>query len=56
MDTVNASFAKLLEYEQRAQGAAEDDAGSTGQGDWAGLAFRIGDDQLVCGTDRVYGR
>lgn len=54
MDTVNASFAKLLDYDQRALGAAEADAGSVTQGDWAGLAFRIGDDPLVCGTDRVY--
>jgi len=55
MSTVNASFAKLLEYEQRARGAEEPDAPSGGaQGDWSGLAFRIGDDPLVCGTDRVY--
>lgn len=53
MSTVNASFAKLLEYEQRARGAEESDAGAT-QGDWSGLAFRIGDEHLVCGTDRVY--
>ncbi len=53
MSTVNASFDKLLEYEQRAQGAEESDAGAA-QGDWAGLAFRIGEVNLVCGTDRVY--
>ncbi len=53
MSTVNASFAKLLEYEQRARGAEESDAGAL-QGDWAGLAFRIGGTQLVCGTDRMF--
>lgn len=55
MSDVNASFAKLLEYEQRALGAEETDSGSTvAQGDWAGLAFRIADDQLVCSTDRIF--
>ncbi len=55
MSDVNASFAKLLEYEQRAQGAEEVDAGSAvAQGDWAGLAFRIAGTQLVCGTDRIF--
>jgi twitching motility protein PilI len=55
MSTVNASFAKLLEYEQRARGAEEADAASgPSQGDWAGLAFRVGRSSLVCGTDRVY--
>jgi len=55
MSTANASFAKLLEYEQRARGAEEADTGaSTTQGDWAGLAFRVGEFSMVCGTDRVY--
>lgn len=55
MSTGNASFAKLQEYEQRARGAEEADAGtSASQGDWAGLAFRVGEFALVCGTDRVY--
>lgn len=55
MSSVNASFAKLLDYEQRATGA--DPGGQRGgdakRGDWAGLAFRIGRDHLVCGLDRV---
>ena len=43
MSKVNASFAKLLEYEKRARGAEEADAGSQpSKGDWAGLAFRVG--------------
>ncbi len=55
MSTANASFNKLLEYELRARGAGESDTGGkTDQGDWAGLAFRIGDDHLVCATDRVF--
>lgn len=55
MATVNASFAKLLDYEQRASAS---EAGSPGaqatQGDWAGLAFRISATRLVCGMDRVF--
>ncbi len=55
MSDVNASYAKLLEYEQRALGAEEPESGSAvSQGDWAGLAFRIADTQLVCGTDRIF--
>lgn len=54
MDPANTVFSRLLEYEQRARGAERDDAGTTAQGDWAGLAFRIADDQLVCSTDRVF--
>lgn len=53
MTAVNASFEKLLEYEQRALGASQGDAQDTGQGDWAGLAFRMGDTRMVCGIDRV---
>lgn len=54
MSAVNASFAKLLEYEQRAAGgdvsAPDSDAG---QGDWAGIAFSIGDTRLVCSVESV---
>ncbi len=54
MSTVNASFAKLLDYERRARDAGSDGAdGAATRGDWAGLAFRVGGDQLVCGMDRV---
>jgi twitching motility protein PilI len=55
MSTVNASFAKLLDYEQRATGASLGAAsdGEATRGDWAGLAFRIGEDHLVCALDRV---
>ncbi len=55
MSTENASFAKLLEYTLRAQGAEQaDGSGQNTQGDWAGLAFRLGDTPLVCATDRVF--
>lgn len=55
MSAANASFAKLVEYEQRARGADESNAGaSQAQGDWAGLAFRIGGTQMVCDTSRVF--
>lgn len=53
MSTVNASFAKLLEYDQRARGAGEDEAGAS-SGDWAGLTFRIAEEQMVCSTERVF--
>jgi len=54
MSAVNASFAKLLEYEQRAVGDAESPPEPAGaKGDWAGLAFRVGDQRLVCSVDQV---
>lgn len=54
MSAVNASFAKLLDYEQRAAGDAEyaGDA-EAGHGDWAGIAFSIGDSRLVCSVENV---
>lgn len=54
MSQANASFRKLLEYEERAlafrpgQGREQ-----RGRGEWAGVIFRIGDVQLTCGIDRV---
>jgi twitching motility protein PilI len=55
MSSVNASFAKLLDYERRATGTEprSQQGGEAKRGDWAGLAFRIGRDRLVCGLDRV---
>jgi twitching motility protein PilI len=54
MSAVNAAFEKLLEYERRALSAPTDgDATDAGMGDWAGLAFRLGDTRLVCGLDRI---
>lgn len=54
MSAVNAAFEKLLEYDLRAKSAQSGgDAADSGQGDWAGLAFRLGDIRLVCGLDRI---
>lgn len=54
MDSANTVFSKLLDYEERARGAEDSETSSGAQGDWAGLAFRIRDDMLVCATDRVF--
>ena len=54
MNAVNASFAKLLEYEQRAAGDDSQYAiAEAGHGDWAGIAFSIGDYRLVCSVGSV---
>ena len=53
MNSVNESLAKLLEYEQRATGSRDAASRDPGHGDWAGLAFRVGDQRLVCGVDRI---
>ncbi len=53
MSTASKSYAKLLEYEQRALGA-EEEVSSGEQGDWAGLAFRVSDMSLVCATNRIH--
>lgn len=54
MSAVNASFARLLEYEQRSLGidASGQDAEHS-KGDWAGLAFRIGEARMVCTLERI---
>ena len=55
MSQVNASFNKLLEYEQRAlsfqpgKGTAEHK-----RGEWVGVIFRIGETRLTCNIDRVH--
>ena len=55
MSAVNVSFEKLLEYAQRAAAGTDDrtELPSRGKGDWAGLAFRLGQNRLVCGFDRI---
>ncbi len=55
MNAVNASFEKLLDYEQRSQ--AFEPGQATGQmrgGEWAGVIFRIGDDHLACSIEQVH--
>lgn len=53
MSAVNPSFAKLLEYDQRASGEAAASKPAAAQGDWAGLAFRLGGDRMVCSVERI---
>ena len=54
MSAVNAAFDKLLEYERRALHAANVGESESDQGDWTGLAFRLGEMRLVCGLDRIH--
>lgn len=55
MSTVNASFEKLLDYEQRSldfePGQIE---GKENSGEWAGVIFRIGDARLACSIKQVH--
>lgn len=54
MGVSNASFKKLLDYEQRSYafepGQAE---GKASGGEWSGVIFRIGDTRLACSIDIV---
>ncbi len=55
MNAVNASFDKLLDYEQRSRTFEPGQA--TGQlhgGEWVGVIFRIGDDRLACSVEKVH--
>ena len=55
MSGVNASFEKLLDYEQRSQ--VFEPGQATGQvhgGEWAGVIFRIGDERLACSVEQVH--
>jgi twitching motility protein PilI len=55
MSTVNASFVKLQDYEQRSldfePGQIE---GREHSGEWAGVIFRIGDARLACSIKQVH--
>ena len=55
MSVSNASFEKLLDYEQRSQvfepGLA---TGALHGGEWAGVTFRIGDERLACSMEQVH--
>ena len=55
MSQSNASFSKLLEYEELAL-SFQPGKGSelAGTGEWAGVVFRIGESRLTCGIDRVH--
>ncbi len=55
MSRVNASFRKLLEYEQRALAFAPGKGkGEHAHGEWIGVIFRIGESRLTCNIDRVH--
>jgi twitching motility protein PilI len=55
MSKSNPAFKKLLEYEERAlvfqPGKGQ---GEVRQGDWVGVIFSIGEDNLTCSVDRVH--
>lgn len=54
MSAVNASFEKLLDYEQRSQAFEPGQAEGQSSGDeWAGVIFRLGDVRLTCSIDNV---
>jgi len=55
MNAVNASFDKLLDYEQRS--LTFEPGQATGQlhgGEWVGVIFRIGEDRLACSIEKVH--
>ena len=55
MIAVNASFEKLLDYEQRSLVFEPGQtAGQAKGGEWVGVIFRIGDVQLACNIDQVH--
>ncbi len=55
MPAANASFEKLLDYEQRSQAFEPGQAGEhLHSGEWAGVIFRIGDSRLACNVADVH--
>jgi twitching motility protein PilI len=55
MSAVNASFAKLQDYEKRSLAFEPGQAnGDLSGGDWAGVIFRIGDARLACNIEQVH--
>jgi len=55
MSVSNASFEKLLDYEQRSQAFEPGLAtGTLHGGEWAGVIFRIGDERLACSMQQVH--
>jgi len=55
MSAVNASFNKLLDYEQRSQAFEPGQGGGQKHGgEWAGVIFRIGDVRLACNIEQVH--
>jgi twitching motility protein PilI len=55
MSQTNASFKKLLEYEQRALSFEPGQGqGKARRGEWAGVIFGIGETRLTCNIERVH--
>jgi len=55
MSIENASFQKLLDYEQRSLGFEPGQIdGQEQSGEWAGVIFRIGDVRLACNVKQVH--
>ncbi len=55
MTAVNASFAKLLDYEQRSLEFEPGQAGGKSHaGEWGGVIFRIGESHLACSVADVH--
>lgn len=55
MSPTNASFNKLLEYEELAAAFQPGKSvGADSGGDWSGVAFSIGGTRLTCSIDRVH--
>jgi len=54
LNSKNAAFAKLLEYEKRS--ADYSPGASTGDGaseEWSGVTFSVGDTKMACNIDRI---
>ena len=52
--SANLAFAKLLEYEKRAESFAPGHGQGRGpSGEWSGITFRMGDSRLACDSDRI---
>jgi len=55
MSAVNASFAKLQDYEQRSLAFEPGRVGGQEHsGEWAGIIFRIGKSRLACNLEQVH--
>jgi len=55
MSAVNASFQKLLEYEQRSLSFEPGKSdGQKSSGEWVGIIFRIGEARLACNVEKVH--
>lgn len=52
--SANMAFARLLEYEKRAESFNPGQGHGRGPtGEWSGVTFRMGDSRLACDSDRI---